>query len=402
MKIKRIICIVLSLILCVAAFCSCEKKPKEEPQEEIWTVDTGKFNDGKVNYTIDGDEVIATPVGDNKLGLDITDKNDIVSICYTMWHDAIFDQGMKEPLNVTELLKEYEFTAKNGFMNKDGKRNNHPNMFYYWGEPAQGYYRSTDEKACENNMTMLYNAGVDFIILDYTYLKKANYGDFRKTYVAGPMETLLKTIMRMRAEGKGTPYVAVWLLDNTLFDEFEKKYYSKDEYKDCFVYWNDKPLILRWQAVNMISDFFTVRGMQGLTASGGRYQWSYLDIDNRSSISYLDDEPEQMCCCVATQADYMSNANSAKGRDGGRFWNSHWKNVFEVRPKIVTVTWWNEWCAQELQAGGEYVFTDNFNQEYSRDIEPMKGGHGDQYYKWLVQYIHDYKNHWKCPELVTG
>ncbi|MBO5042019.1 MAG: hypothetical protein J6D87_03550 [Clostridia bacterium] len=76
-------------------------------------------------------------------------------------------------------------------------------------------------------------------------------------------------------------------------------------------------------------------------------------------------------------------------------------STFEIRPKIVTLSWWNEWTAQRLQLeDGEYVFVDNYNREYSRDIEPMEGGHGDQYYKWMIEYISAYKGHLTCPVLV--
>lgn len=76
-------------------------------------------------------------------------------------------------------------------------------------------------------------------------------------------------------------------------------------------------------------------------------------------------------------------------------------SAFEIRPKIVTLSWWNEWTAQRLQLkDGEYVFVDNYNREYSRDIEPMEGGHGDQYYKWMIEYISAYKGHLTCPVLV--
>ena len=30
------------------------------------------------------------------------------------------------------------------------------------------------------------------------------------------------------------------------------------------------------------------------------------------------------------------------------------------------------------------MFVDQFDQEHSRDIEPMKGGHGDNYYYQMV------------------
>jgi hypothetical protein len=82
-------------------------------------------------------------------------------------------------------------------------------------------------------------------------------------------------------------------------------------------------------------------------------------------------------------------------------WYVQWYYAFKMRPKIVTLTWWNEWTAQKLNiGGGKYAFTDNFNAEFSRDIEPMEGGHGDQYYKWMIQYISAYKGGLECPILV--
>ena len=72
-----------------------------------------------------------------------------------------------------------------------------------------------------------------------------------------------------------------------------------------------------------------------------------------------------------------------------------------MRPKIVGVAWWNEWAAQRLEVEpGKYIFTDTYNQEYSRDIEPMEGGHGALYYEWLCSYISAYKGGAECPLLV--
>lgn len=78
-----------------------------------------------------------------------------------------------------------------------------------------------------------------------------------------------------------------------------------------------------------------------------------------------------------------------------------WKNAFDYRPKAITITWWNEWCAQLFYDGnGNPRFVDNYTQEFSRDIEPMEGGHGDMYYQWTKQYIAAYKNMEECPRLV--
>ena len=32
----------------------------------------------------------------------------------------------------------------------------------------------------------------------------------------------------------------------------------------------------------------------------------------------------------------------------------------------------------------------------------MTGGHGDQYYKWMIQYISAYKGDLECPVLVES
>ena len=97
----------------------------------------------------------------------------------------------------------------------------------------------------------------------------------------------------------------------------------------------------------------------------------------------------------------MSNTNNAHPRNNGIFWYCQWTWAFEVHPKVVTLCWWNEWVAQRYPDGnGGYVFYDEYNQNYSRDIEPMEGGHGDAYYQWLKQYVAYYKSGLPCPVLV--
>ncbi len=341
------------------------------------------------------------------LGYDITDKKDVVSICYTMWFNAIHGNGtnkIETARNVAELTEAYGFSVEYGFGTKD-EQHNDLHAFHYWSKPAQGYYRSTDKEAARNNMTLLYNAGVDFIILDYTYATSPGYDPGTttwKTYIEGPTEVLLDTIMEMRAEGLGTPYVVFWMGSDNMFPAMKEHFLDVDKWKDCFVYWNGNPFILNWnKSDGAIYEGITVRSMYGLRGEASEGQWSYLEIDNSRTVSYdASGSAEHMCADVATQETYMS-LPSAHGRNGGRFWNGQWKNVFDVHPKIVTVTWWNEWCAQLYYVDGVgYIFTDNFNQEYSRDIEPMEGGHGDLYYRWLCEYIRCYKAGLSCPELT--
>ena len=385
--------------------------PTEEPTEEVttepetelkgWEPDMGKFNDGKVDYVKAEDgSVTATPREGFELGLDITDKTDIVSICYSVWFDYILGSGT-EPVtdwyNITEVqagLKDWGPSP----------------AFHYWAKPAQGYYRSSDKTAIRNNMTLIYNAGVDFIILDHTNLHNGylDNADLKKRMIDDPMTALFDTIMEMRAEGLGTPYVVVWCGDNDgrLYQYLYDEYYNVEKWRDCFVYWDGKPLLLTTHTMPenfplKDQDIYTVRSMWGLGVDFAGGQWSYLNVYNYGRVANgADGKPEQVGVAVAAQETYMSES-TAHGRKGGTFWYCQWYYAFEVHPKIVTLTWWNEWTVQRIEISpGRYIFTDNYNQEYSRDIEPMEGGHGDQYYQWLKQYISYYKAGLECPVLV--
>ena len=386
-----------------------EAPTEPEPELKGWEQDTGKFNDGKVDYVKNDDgSVTATPREGLGLGLDITDKTDVIGICYSIWFDYILGSGDK-PIenwhNITEVL--------------EGKQNYGPSpAFHYWAKPAQGYYRSSDKTAIRNNMTLLYAAGVDFFILDHTNLHNGylDNPDLKKRMIDDPMIALFDTIMEMRAEGLGTPYVVVWCGDNNgrtyryLYDEF----YSVEKWRDCFVYWDGLPLLLtthiRPEGFPLKDDnLFTVRSMWGLGVDYAGGQWSFLNVNINGAVTNgADGKPEQIGVTTAAQKNYMAQGfgdtirpGDAVGRKNGMTWYVQWYYAFKVHPKIVTLTWWNEWTAQKLDiGGGKYAFTDNFNAEYSRDIEPMEGGHGDQYYKWLIEYISAYKGGLECPILV--
>ena len=338
-------------------------------------------------------------------GLDITSKTDLVGICYTMWFNAVLGSGdtpVTHANNVTELTEQYGWSDEYGFGNAQ-EQHNDLYAFHYWAEPAQGYYRSSDKAAHRRNLTLLQEAGVDFLVLDFTFVggRTVHNKPFWDSHVEYSSIALLDTITEMRAEGLKTPYVVMWPNEVEAFEVFYDKFYGVEKWKDCFVYRDGKPFILHWNYKASETERFTTRGMYGLQGKVRTGQWSYLEADNSLTVSYdAEGNPEHVGVSVATQETYMSNTATAHGRQGGRFWNSQWQTAFAVHPKIVTLTWWNEWCAQLFCVGGKYVFTDNFNQEFSRDIEPMKGGHGDLYYRWLCEYIRAYKAHEACPRLV--
>src|SRR5687767_12715019 len=67
----------------------------------------------------------------------------------------------------------------------------------------------------------------------------------------------------------------------------------------------------------------------------------------------------------------------AAGQDfTGRNFQEQWRRALEVDPQFLFVTGWNEWIAGRFgadapfHAPGAVAFVDQFNHEYSRDIEP--------------------------------
>ncbi len=76
---------------------------------------------------------------------------------------------------------------------------------------------------------------------------------------------------------------------------------------------------------------------------------------------------------------------------GGNF-QEQWQRAFELSPPFVMVTGWNEWIAGRWARPGQpIVFVDQYDHEFSRDIEPMRGGHGDNYYWQLIANVRRYK-----------
>jgi hypothetical protein len=97
--------------------------------------------------------------------------------------------------------------------------------------------------------------------------------------------------------------------------------------------------------------------------------------------------------------------------DLGLNFAEQWKRAMELDPSFVFVTGWNEWIAGRFTAWNGFtsadcyydggLFVDEYTQEYSRDCEPMRGGHGDNYYYQLAAAIRRFKGV-RPPQLADG
>ena len=93
----------------------------------------------------------------------------------------------------------------------------------------------------------------------------------------------------------------------------------------------------------------------------------------------------------------------------GIYFQDRWDEALAVDPDFIYVNDWNEWTAGKYRSGlapgsetepgpitflgreNPFYFVDQYNAEFNRTIQPMRGGYTDNYYMQLVQNIRRYK-----------
>ena len=378
--------------------------------------DTWVFTDGLGRVSLTNAEV-----GDPR-------EDKTVAMFYWTWH---LSRGT--PLNVTEFIKKYPEAIH------DYDHAAWPaDVAYYWNESVYGYYLATDAWVLRKQGELLANAGVDAVLTDNT---NGTY-----TWQAG-YHALLETWGQARSEGAvNTPKLSFMLpfsaganTASQLRDIYQD-IYRTNNYQDQWFYWDGKPVMMAHgtnsgldKTDNLdkeILNFFTFRpGYAGYSNSrvvqGG--QWGWLSIYPQpyycaTRDQAKDKKPEQVTVGVAMNHSYEfdliapMNGVGIMGRsythdnetryategDEASKWGYNFAEQFEYAieadPRLIFVTGWNEWTAGRHQtwpenyaSAVENAFPDQFNDEFSRDIEPTKGTLKDHYYYQLVNYVRQYK-----------
>ncbi|HXK94158.1 MAG: hypothetical protein HPY51_01325 [Candidatus Omnitrophica bacterium] len=331
-----------------------------------------------------------------------------VGIFYWTWHIPHADG----PNDVTKILA----TAKDGQVEWP---NNHAP--YHWGEPELGYYEMTDAFVIRKHASMLADAGIDVILFDTTnppWTWKAQY------------EALCREYTAMRQAGARTPAIAFLCPFGDplpVLEQVWKDLYQPGLWNDLWFLWEGKPLILankEYVKDEAMRNFFTFRRPMPDYWMGpsGPDQWSWLEVYPQHVFKNSRGEVEQMSVGVAQNAlpntpgpAPMSHKRGAMGRswhngakdlrEGAVNWgfnfDEQWTRALDVNPKFIFVTGWNEWTAGRYREWSHYqdsdcyypggLFVDEYTQEYSRDCEPMRGGHTDNYYYQLAGWVRRFK-----------
>lgn len=333
-------------------------------------------------------------------------SNRFVGIFYFLWQSTEVRSGMPsgEPYNVAKILAANPDALKKPKSPLWGP----VGVYHYWSEPLLGYYANTDPWVTQRHARWLADAGVDTLIFDTT-----NAQTYRDVYFA-----LCEAFAEVRRQGGRTPQLCFMV--NTAAgqtaDKLFKEFYQPGKHRDLWFMWQGKPLLLcdPAEARPEWKDFFTLRRAHWpFTLTNTPYAWHW-EATYPQPYGYTEDPtvPEQVNVSVAQnlrqedgKVTNMSDGNARgrsfhKGRQSkesgavtrGLNVEEQWTRARELAPPFVMVTGWNEWIAGRWgKPEGPIQFVDQYDQEFSRDIEPMLGGHGDNYYLQLVANIRRYK-----------
>lgn len=330
-----------------------------------------------------------------------------VAMFYFLWQEISQKRG---PFDVTKILATDPRARADPFSPLWGPLH----AAHFWGEPLFGYYLGDDPWVLRKHAQQLSDAGVDVIIFD-----TSNRLTYQRNYTA-----LMTVYEQMRREGNRTPQVAFLTpfgdprsTVNTLYEQL----YSKHLFESLWFKWEGKPLILADPAKvdAPAHSFFTFRRpqpdyFQGPTEPN---MWSWLEVYPQHVFKNGRGEKEEMSVGVAQNAvgDRLGSMSEpgARGRSfhaanppadplSGSNFAEQWERAIQEDPQLVFVTGWNEWIAGRFEEFNGIrtppMFVDEFDEEHSRDVEPMKGGHGDNYYYQLVSFIRRFKGARPLPQ----
>lgn len=324
---------------------------------------------------------------------------------------------------------------------------------FHWGEPEVGYFLSDDEWVIRKDISMLQDAGIDVLVMDVTngvcywdewellfstMMKMREEGNRTPGFVFWsynnkPTEVVKSLYERYYKEGKFSDLWFYWDGKPLLLYNADPSVDATGNFETTA---SDYP--------PEIFDFFTLRNMWW-----GYYEWGvdhehgsdrYVGTEDNWSFGYsMDDErvkvmsPVELASkhlgqveeCAVTPAQHplgMKGVPMGVGKswskatgepplneydmpiDGtsgeGIYFQERWEDALAVDPPFIYLNDWNEWTAGKYHFGDSwfmgrennpFAFVDQYNAEFNRTIQPMKGGYTDNYYMQMAQNIRRYK-----------
>ncbi len=419
---KKVISLICSIVIILSFFSGCKPAdPAPKPQEdEILLLNTCEQTVNSLTATDALGRTVPSVGG--------TNGEKYVGLFYFLWNG----QERTKQTNIFDATKLMEELGEEFW---DGTEiiSSPPNQYHYWGEPLFGYYNAQDPFVLRRHMEMITMAGIDFLVFDAT-----------NQFTYNQVWQVLFPIMEEFA-AQGFPVPKIMFYTNTESEQRVTQLYSqlyeKGLYKDLWFCPNGKPLIIcanKAGCSEEIRNFFDFRSSQWPGTQDKEDGFPWIDFNRNQKVypkggvtggtimsvsvsqhpGWPFSDSVQYKDVAASSGGTYYNENWGRGYtteagvndpnkiDEGANFQEQWNNALREDPSTVFVTGWNEWIAVKFYEDitvttgvpsrlnipdRRVFFVDTINEEFSRDIEPMKGGYGDNYYLQMIQNIRAYK-----------
>lgn len=369
-----------------------------------------------------------------------TDKSRYVGLFYFTWlgwhgnqMDGIYD--------VSKLIDEDPsslWSTENNSASPLGK-------YHFWGEPLYGYYNSKDPWVIRKQIELFTLAGIDFIAFDCTngfdyidvvseilpimqeyydagwnvpkfmFYLNSNSGDVIERLYSG-RPTASDNKLEKYGIYKNGYYKDLWFMPNgnkpkivaiteptsTCGEGAGNNRVTNEEILNFFDFWESVwPNNTQWENGLAWMDWNKpeqkVLGGKDGTINVSVAQHNLLPFSDALLNEELADRMYGRGYTAKNGADHSDDAI-----DSALNFEEEWAVAIDKDVKYTFVTGWNEWVAiksaaalgqnkQYLNGKKRVYFVDTVNREYSRDIEMMKGGYGDNVYLSLMRNARTYK-----------
>ena len=336
----------------------------------------------------------------------------LVGLFYFLW---LGEHGRHRPYDVSRITTE----DPDAGYKTDSDIWGGVGTYHHWGEPLYGYYYSDDEWVVRRHMKLLTQAGVDFLFFDTTNAVIYEHN----------AKLVLSVLDEYRREGWNTPKV-MFYTNTASGDTVQRIYeaiYKPGFCPDTWFCMDGKPVIIAVpeECSPETREFFNIKLAQWPNEPDKAGGWPWMDFTRPQRVfENLDGVPEVINVSVAQHPQlrfgdsvlYGETTNCGRAfHDGtndpdpdaykycGNF-IEQFERAIEADVPVTLVTGWNEWIAGRWPGAPErpIMFVDCANYEYSRDIEMMRGGYGDNYYLTLCEYIGKLKGRSTLPVLQSG
>lgn len=369
-----------------------------------------------------------TAVDDYGRTVEVVDPTDVekryVGVFYFVW---LGEQGMTGIYDVDKLEK---LGDDSPLYDPNNTTESPVHQFHFASEPLFGYYSMKDPWVVARHIEMLTMAGIDYLLFDCT--NTVIYRD--------AVTVVLQTLQKFQAQGWNVPKAAFYTNSSSLstVGSIYKTFYTSGEYDDVWFRFeeDERPVIVGVSTENGGATDQT-DSSQFISTDSELYryfnfyesQWPSATTRNEEKglpwMQWGSPSPHDNGNASVSVAQHSWSSvffsdqlpNSSRGYDGSGGKTEDWKKGSNFQwqwdsalqyaehgmVRNILVTSWNEWTAIKYKSGdplypdtpsgytGKSVwFVDDYDAEYSRDVEPGRA-YGDGFYIQLAANTRKFK-----------